>query len=155
MTDQIKAYANIIFAVIGLAGLGFSHFKAFEYGEAHIQSKFDTYRGEQHDLIQKAENEKAKLDKEKDDRAAMSQAGFVGALDILNGKLQNAEAVSWRGCVPVASGSGTSETVPEAATYTLGTTIRLAATNGICSQDFYNKAMREHLQCQRLIDLVR
>ena len=147
---SIKDYLLAGAIIVLLTGIGISRWELYS-----VTKEFNEYKESQHDLIQKAKDEKQKLDKEKDDRATMSEAGFTGALAILNKRLQDAETVSGSGCMSVANSVGNNITMPEASTYTIGSTVRLAATNGICDINFYQKAMREHLQCQRLIELVK
>ena len=116
---------------------------------------FNQYKEDQHDLIQKAAIEKSRIEKEQNDKYKLAEDGYSGALSILNDRLRNAKIVSGSGCVPVASSGSSNGTVPEASTYSIGTTTTLATRKGTCESSFYADALKTTLQCQRLIDLVK
>jgi hypothetical protein len=54
------------------------------------------------------------------------------------------------------AGSGNIDgSMSSSATYSIGTQIKLATFKGTCDRDFYEAAMRDTLQCSRLIEAVR
>jgi len=116
---------------------------------------FTKYKEDQHDLIQKATIEKARIEKEQNDKYKLAEDGYSGALSILNDRLRNAKIVSGSGCVSVASSSGSNGTVPETSTYSLQSYARLKTYQGTAEFNFYSDAMKDNEQCQRLIDLVK
>ena len=155
MMDQIKAYANIIAAVIALCGLGFTHFKAYEYGEDHIQKKMDKMEANLHEQKQQAKDDKIRIEAEQHARYDTAQTGYNGALSVLNDRLRTAETVPGCGGVQMASGGSGNGPVPGETSDTAGAYIRLATYQGTCLKAFYDDAMKQTLQCQGLIKIVK
>ena len=153
MMDLVKPYLSMIAGAVVLAILAYSHLTAYRAGEAHIQKQFDSYKENVHDQVQKALNEKAKIEAEQDARFTMAQTGYAGAIDEFNRRLQHAEAMSRNGSVRVAGSSCSS--MPSETGDSFRPVTALAAGGGICDSDFYAKAMREHVQCHYLLELVR
>lgn len=153
MTDLIKPYLNLIGGVLLATAIAYSHFKAYEAGKARVQVKFDLYKENIHAQKERNAIEKARVEAEQNARYAMAQTGYGGALDELNRRLRDAEALSGRSCVLVAGSGGNA--VPGKAEDPAHPVTALAVGRGICDSDFYAKAMREHVQCKYLLELVR
>lgn len=146
MIDQIKNFALIFLAALSLL-LGIWGFI--------VSHQFTNYKESINDQVQQAKNEKQRIEAEQDKRYADAQTGYAGAIDILNKRLRNVQAVSRPGCVPVADQGGTQGTVPEGARDTAGIEARLITYSGTCSVDFYADAMRDNLQCQSLLEYLK
>ena len=155
ITSQIKTYANIILAVITLAGIGFTHFKAYEYGEARIQEKMDKQRENLNDQIQQAINAKNAVIAEHDNKYQLAENGYNGAINVLNQRLSELKTLPRNTGLCMAGSVGNFGTVFASSKDTPRTVTTLASGEGICDVEFYSKAMTEHVQCQHLIDLFK
>ena len=140
-------YTTEIAALILFIALGFSHYKAYKFGEEHMRNVVTEQR-------QLTENEKQKIEKEQNDKYEMAQIGYTSALDILNDKLRNAEIVPRRTSVCMADSVSNQGSVSRASEDTSGTVTSLKTYQGTSSVNFYEDAMRDNLQCQSLIDFL-
>lgn len=153
MIDLIKPYLNLFAGVVILAILCFTHFKAYQIGEDHIQKKFDTYRSNINDEISKNEIEKARIEAEHVSKYNMAQTGYAGALDELNRRLRDIKTLPRGEGVPMAGcGSSTMSNTSESTT---GTQVKLTTFKGTCSREFYEAAMSQTLQCEKLIEFIK
>jgi len=145
---KFGAFGLLLASLLASAG-----YKGYRLGEERKQVEFDAYKENIHDQMQRAEKAKAKQEAEQRAKADMSQDGYLGALSVISNRLRIAEAVPRNPSVCVA-GSGTSG-VPREAADTTHTLTALAVGGGVCDSDFYARAMREHVQCHYLLELVK
>jgi len=144
MINDIKTYAIIVLLLWqGLA----------QYQLHSVTKEYADYKENINDQVQKAINEKARIEAEQNAKYTMAQTGYAGALDELNRRLRNAENLPRSTSVQVAGCSGS--TVSEASTDTTRTQVRLKAFKGTCDAEFYAEALRDNLQCQSLIDFIK
>jgi hypothetical protein len=155
ITAQLKTYANIIMALIALAGIGFTHFKAFEYGEAHIQAKMDKQKENLDAQIQQVINAKNAVIAEQAEKYRLAETGYSGALDVLNQRLSELKTVPRNTSLCVAGSGSDSSSMPAKTANPAGAVIALKSFAGTCDAEFYAAALRDNLQCQALIDLVK
>jgi len=145
---SIKDYLLAGAIIVLLTGIGISRWELYS-----VTKEFNEYKESIHDQIQKNVAEKARIEKEQNDKYQLAEAGYSGALSVLNQRLRDLQNMPRDNTLQVAGCS--SGTVPGEATYTIGTQIRLATFKGTCDRDFYEAAMRDTLQCQRLIEFVK
>jgi len=146
MIDQIKNMALMLLTALSLLlgawGLIVSH-------------QFTKYKESVNDQVQLAKDEKNRIESEQNKRYETAQIGYSGALDELNKRLRNAQTVSRAGCVQVADQGGAGRTVPGGTRDTTGVEARLITYQGTCSIDFYADAMKDNLQCQKLLEYLK
>jgi len=146
MIDQIKNFALMLLAALSLL-LGI-------WGGI-VSYQFTKYKENINAQTARNTAAKARTEAEQRDKADESEAGYLGALDVLNKRLRDAETVPRCRSVSVAGSGGAGGTVSGETTDTGDPQIALAAGRGVCSADFYAKAMREHVQCKALQQLCQ
>lgn len=159
MFEQIKAYANLILAAGLLAALGYSHYYAYSHGKAAgkavVQAKFDSYKANINDQVQKAKDEAAIEKQRQENKYEQAQAAYSDVsrnLDVALKRLRDLKTVPGNPSVPVAgSGSGT---MPSKTEDTPRADQAVITGTGIESTAFYSAAMSDTLQCRELIRFV-
>lgn len=145
---MIKTYFYGAMWILLVCLLGYSHYKAYKAGEYHIKEI-------NHDAIQQAKNEKERIEKEHSERYEMARIGYSGAIRILNDRMRNLETLPRGKDVCMASSNSPEGTMPRSPEDTPRTITRLATFEGACDSAFYDAAMKQTLQCQALIDLLK
>jgi hypothetical protein len=151
MIAQIQAYscAIIIICLLTITGIiGWQLHSA--------ETEYKTYKDSINDQVQKAEIEKARIEAEqkaKYDRGVANYAADIDRLNrILNG-LQKSGAVPREAGVRVAGSSP--DSLPRKAEDTDRTLKDFATTARVGCPAFYSEAMRDALQCSRLIEFMK
>lgn len=140
----------IICIVVLIASIACIYYLGYKAGEKHIIEV-------NNDEIQKAVNEKNRIEAEQNERYKQAQIGYAGALSILNvrlNRMRNIQDLPRREGMQVADTNCASGAVPNTTKDTTGPVTKLATFKGTCNSDFYEAAMRQTLQCQTLIDLL-
>jgi len=145
---SIKDYLLAGAIIVLLTGIGISRWELYS-----VTKEFNEYKESINEQVQKNVAEKARIEKEQNDKYQLAEAGYSGALSVLNQRLRDLQNLPRDNPLQVAGCS--SGTVSGEATYTIGTTIRLATRKGTCESSFYADALRTTLQCQRLIEFVK
>ena len=157
MIDLIKPYLSAAAGVLLLAALGYTHAKAYTSGEANIQAKFDTYKEHINEQVSKATIEAARIAKMQDDKYQRARADYADSARDLAGvlnRLRDGTFVLRDGTVQIPECSG--GTVPSEAGDPCGIDTTVTARERACQgSQFYADALRDTLQCSKLIDLVK
>jgi hypothetical protein len=153
MITWLRQYANIIAVIGALSVLAYTHHYAYVAGEANIQEKFDKYRENVDEQINRNKAAKAVTEAEQAAKYQMAQTGYAGAIDVLNERMRNAEAVPRCGSVQVAGQGGVAGTVPSGSTDPAITYKAIETRRGICESSFYWDALMDVAQCRELIKL--
>ena len=151
---RVAGVAGLLAALYG--GYQYIHHGGVVQGRAEVQAKFDSYKGNINDQVEKAKADAAKIKLEQDAKYSKAQSDYAAdrakLVTILNG-LRKSQAVPRDGSLPVAGGS--SGSMPAETADTGGTNVPLATFQGTCDADFYAAAMKDVLQCERLIEFVK
>lgn len=154
MWMRVAGGAGLLAALYG--GYQYIHHGGVVQGRAEVQTKFDKYKENINDQVQKAKADAAKTKLEQDAKFAKSQTDYAAdrakLVAILNG-LRKSQAVPGDGGLPVA-GSGVSP-MPAQTGNTSGTAPAIEIAAGIRGTAFYANAMSDTLQCSRLIEFVK
>lgn len=151
--------------VAGVVGLLAALYGGYQYilhtgvvqGRTEVQKKFDKFKENINDQVQKAKADAAKVKLEQDAKFAKSQTDYAAdrarLVAILNG-LRKPQTVPGNPSVPVAGCSVSP--MPAQATDTSGTTPSVEIAAGACeATEFYTLALQDTLQCSRLIEFVK
>ena len=139
-----------------MVGLGLTHWKAYSHGKEVVQVKFDTYKGNINDQVQKANAKAAAIKLEQDAKLAKAKTDYDAdrrRLDAALAGLRKSQIVPRNESLPVA-GCG-SDSMPSET----GNTERIAPaaeiTAGACEgSEFWENALKDTLQCSKLIEFV-
>lgn len=162
MLDQIKTYLNAILALGLIVGLSYSHWYAYSHGKAsgkaEIQTKFDSYKGNINDQVQKSKDEAAIEKQRQDAQYAKAQSDYADAsrnLDIALKRLRDIKTVPRDSGLQVAGSS--SGSLPSKAEDSSRTTDSASFGAGTfqSAREFYEAAMSDTLQCSKLIEFVK
>ena len=151
MIAQIQAYscATIIICLLTVTGI-------IGWQLHSVETEYKTYKDSINDQLSKAKIEKARIEAEqkaKYDRGAADYAADISRLNrILNG-LRKPKVVSGNEALRVAGDSP--DSMPRKAEDTARTLKDFAATARVGCPAFYSEAMRDALQCSRLIEFVK
>lgn len=150
--------------VAGVAGLLAALYGGYQYiqhtgvvqGRAEVQKKFDDYKENINDQVEKAKADAAKVKLEQDAKFAKSQTDYAAdrarLVAILNG-LRKSETVPGNQSLPVAEPR--IDSMPADTADTSRVVEAPAVTAGACEgTEFYALAMLDTLQCSRLIEFV-
>jgi hypothetical protein len=150
MMPDIKAYTCAIIIICLLIIAGIIGWKLHS-----VETEYETYKDSINDQVQKAKIEKARIEaeqKSKYDRESADYAADIGRLSrILNG-LQKSGAMPREAGVRVAGSSP--DSLPGKTEDTARTLKDFATTARVGCPAFYSEAMRDTLQCSRLIQFV-
>jgi hypothetical protein len=127
---------------------------AIAYG-GYIHWQFSNYKESTNAQIIRNQAAKAATEAEQNRRYADAQAGYDGALAILNERLRNIKTVPRCSGVQVARQSGVAGTMPGETTDTAITYTPLATRKGACESSFYWDALADIAQCRELIKLCK
>lgn len=152
---RVVGVAVVLAALYG--GYQYIHHDGVVQGRDEVQKKFDAYKENINDQVQKA-NAKAAADKaEQDAKYAKAQGDYATTrkqLAAALARLRKSEAVPGDEGVPVA-GCGTGSMRTET-TDTSGTTPAVEVTAGACEgTEFWENALKDTLQCEALINFVK
>lgn len=152
---RLGAAAAVLAALYG--GYQYIQHTGVVQGRAEVQKKFDAYKENINDQVQKA-NEKAATTKLiQDAKFALAKSTYAADTARLNAalaRLRNPETVPRDGSVQVA-GCGTGSMPPKTGD-TGGTAPTVEARAGACEgTEFYTLALQDALQCSRLIEFVK
>lgn len=146
--ELLKPYLSMILGGILLAAFAFMGIKLY-----WVQHQFNSYKENINEQLRKNELEKARIEAEHLDKYKVAQTGYTGAIDELTRRLRAAEIMSRNSRVRMAGNGG--DSVPNETGDSFRPTTALAVGGGICDSDFYAKAIREHVQCHYLLELVK
>jgi len=150
MIADIKTYACGVVIVVLLTITGMTKWQLHS-----VETEYKEYKDSINDQLSKAKIEKARIEaeqKSKYDREIADYAADVDRLNrILNG-LQKSGAMSRETSVRVAGSSP--DSLPRKAEDTDRTLKDFATTARVGCTAFYSEAMRDVLQCSRLIQFV-
>lgn len=150
--------------VAGIAGLLAALYGGYQYvqhtgvvqGRAEVQAKFDKYKENINDQVQKAKVDAAKTKLEQDAKEAKAKLDYAATrkqLAAALARLRKPKVVPRDGGLPVAGCS--SSPVPTEAGDTGGTAPAVEVAAGACEgTEFYTLALQDTLQCSRLIEFV-
>lgn len=148
MILTIKDYLSLLIIFILLVLLAISR---FEVNSARNDlSNLKDNLNAQHEFAAK---EKIRIDAEHQKEFADAQNGWPDALAVLNDRLRKSEIMSGKCSMPVASSSSSNGSMPRTEENTTGT-INPIETSARTGQTFYEAAMRDTLQCSKLIKFV-
>jgi hypothetical protein len=151
MIAYIKTYACGVVIVVLLTITGIIGWQLHS-----AKTEYETYKDSINDQVQKAKIEKARIEAEqkaKYDRGVADYASDIDRLNrILNG-LRKSGAVPREAGVRVAGSSP--DSLPREAEDTARTLKDFATTARTECPTFYSEAMRDALQCSRLIEFVK
>lgn len=151
----MRRYLNAIIAVVLLAGIGWSHWKAYSGGKGVVQAKFDEYKESINDQVQKANAKAAQIKADQDAKFTKAQSDYSATrkqLDAALARLRKPQAMPGNESLPVAGCSSDSVSTETADTAGTAPAVEIAA--GIRQTSFYANAMSDVLQCSRLIDFL-
>jgi len=156
MIDLIKPYVTYAGLIIIAGVLTYSHMQAYQAGEASIQAKFDSYKDNINDQVQKAKDEKLRIEAEQNAKYDAARADYLDAnrklRDALD-RLRKPQIVPRDGSMPVAGSS--SNNLPGSSENTSGTNSTTSLATGACQNtEFYKLALMDTLQCSQLIELI-
>lgn len=151
MIDQIK---NYVCGAIVVSLLTFSAITKWQLYS--ITKEYSSYKENINDQLQKAINEKKRIEAEQSAKLAKAKLDYSNArrdLDSILDRLRNGEIVPRDESLPLAGSSA--DSMPGQTTDTRITQVRLKTYKGTCDIDFYSDAMRDNLQCSQLIEFVK
>jgi len=156
MIDLIKPYVTYAGLIIIAGVLTYSHMQAYQAGEASIQAKFDSYRDNIHDQLQKAKDEKLRIEAEQNAKLDKARRDYLDAARKLDDYFAGLRKLSdlQRNSGLLVAGSSAGAMSGEA-TYPSGTRERPQIETGACQgTEFYKLALMDTLQCSQLIELI-
>lgn len=153
----ILTHWKTIGALVMLAALTLG---AYTHGVNTTTTKYELqiakYKESINDQIQKAKNDKARIEAEQAARAYKAALGYSDTRKRLSDALKrvrDAEIMSGHGTMSVAGDSPSG--VPRTPADSTGTTNPVEVTARAGEATFYENAMMDTLQCSALIELVR
>ena len=150
----MNRYAIILACL--MLGLGLTHWKAYSHGKEVVQAKFDTYKGNINDQVQKANAKATAIKAEQDakyDKAKLDYADVSRDLDAALKRLRKPPSVPRNESLPVAGCSGDTVSTEAGNTERIAPAVEITA--GACEgSEFWENALRDTLQCSRLIEFV-
>jgi len=150
LIDQIKTYAGAALIIVLMTLLGTTKIQLDS-----VTKEYKTYKDSINDQLQKAKIEKARIEAEQAAKEKSANEAYQRDLDrlnrILNG-LQKPKAVPGNEALPVAGDSPGS--VSRKAEDTAGITQTSQVEACVKRSPFFSEAMRDTLQCSRLIEFV-
>ena len=150
MIANIKTYACAVVIIVLLTITGMTKWQL-----SSVQSEYKDYKDSINDQLQKAKIEKARIEAEqkaKYDRGSADYAADVDRLNRILDGLRKPKVVSGNETLRVAGSSAGS--LPREAEDTARTLKDFATTARVGCPTFYSEAMRDILQCSRLIEFV-
>lgn len=151
MIDQIKTYACGAIIVALLTFSAITKWQLFT-----VTNEYSSYKENINDQLQKAINEKKRIEAEQNEIFIKAQRDYSTArrdLDFILDRLRNGEIVPRDESLSVAGCS--SDSMPKGEGDTTGANTRLKAYTGTCDINFYADALIDNLQCQALIDYLK
>lgn len=152
MIDQLRIYVCGAVIVALLAAVGLSRWELHS-----VTKEFANYKESINEQVAAAKIEAARIAKIQDDkyqRARADYADSVRNLDSILNRLRSGQIVSRDSGMQMAGSS--SGAVPAEAGYPTRIDTTVTARERACQgTQFYSDALRDTLQCQRLIELVR
>ena len=151
MIAQTQAYicAAIIICLLTVTGMA-------KWQLHSVETEYKTYKDSINDQVQKAKIEKARIEAEQQAKYDQESADYAADIDrlshILDG-LRKPKVVSGNETLRVAGSSAGS--LPREAEDTARTLKDFATTARVGCPAFYSEAMRDALQCSRLIQFVK
>lgn len=150
----MRSYISLAAAIF----LTLTHWLSYNHGKDVVQTKFNEYQEMINDQVVAAkivaDRERERQEIKYNGASASYQAASV-SLDSALKRLRNTENLLRNCTVPVAGHSG--DSVSTSPTNTTGTTQAASFGAGTfqSAEEFYEAALRDTLQCQRLIEFVR
>ena len=151
MIAQTQAYicAAIIICLLTVTGMT-------KWQLHSVETEYKTYKDSINDQVQKAEIKKARIEAEQAAKEKSTSDAYQRDIDRLNDALDRVrklKVVSRESGVQVAGSSPSS--LPREAEDTARTLKDFATTARVGCTAFYSEAMRDALQCSRLIEFVK
>jgi hypothetical protein len=146
-----KEYIFSLVIVILLTLIGISRFELNQ-----VKTEYSEYKGTINDQLQAAINEKKRVEAEQNAKLAKAKLDYSNSrsdLDSILDRLRNGEIVSRDEALQVAGCSG--DSVSGNSTYSIRTQIKLKTYSGTCDINFYSDALKDNLQCEKLIEFVQ
>lgn len=127
----------------------------YRYELVKVRGEYAAYKANITEQVLNAKIAKELKEKEQErkyEKAKRDYAGAVNQLDDALARLRVLEDLSGNAGLQVAGRGGSS--VPSISANTGGVSVRLTTFQGTCSAEFYAAAMRDNLQCERLIEFL-
>jgi len=151
MIAELRSYLMAGLIIVLLTTIGISRWELYS-----ISKEYSEYKANINEQVEKAKNEKIRIEAEQDAKAKQANEAYQRDLDRLNDaldRMRSTRTVSRETTLRV-DGVSTSS-MPKTSTDSTGTIEGVEIEARVRQSAFYREALKDTLQCSRLIEFVK
>ncbi len=151
MIAELRTYLMAGLIIVLLTTIGISRWELYS-----ISKEYSEYKDSINDQVQKAKNEKIRIEAEQDAKAKQANEAYQRDLDRLNDALDRMRKSAYlpRNEALRVAGDSTSS-MPKTPTDSTGLIEGVEIEARVRQSAFYREALKDTLQCSRLIEFVK